>query len=236
MLISMFERAVGRRTALQDPWHRMACTVPLGAYGKGARRGFRWYFRGTSRVPVESVDGVIEWLMACTYVRDEQLFFEADYWQHPCTFEQLRKGDCEDFSLWAWRKLAELGESVEFVAGRCRRAVPPNDGHTWVHLRRDATIFVLDPTMPTTEAMLRPLEAVREDYLPEVSVEASFTRFAYAGYLMRGEGNRTGAAKAIQPVQEIVQQDRRHGDSVRRQDSKASHQSTSPASSSFSSR
>lgn len=195
----MIQRAVGRHTSLQDPWQRMACNVPLGAYGKGARRGFRWYFSGESRVEVQSVDDVIDWLMMCTYVRDEQLFFEADYWQHPCTLEQIGKGDCEDFSLWAWRKLAELGECVEFVAGRCRRAAPPNDGHTWVHLRRDDSIIVLDPTMSTPDAMLRPLEAVKSDYLPEVSVEASFARYAYVGYLMRSHGQDLGHSNDAPP-------------------------------------
>jgi hypothetical protein len=188
VLTTMIQRAVGWRTVQQDPWQRVACTVPLSAYGRGARRGFRWYFRGTSRVAVQSVEDVLDWLGTCSYIRDEALFFEADYWQHPCTLEHLRKGDCEDFALWAWRKLAELGECVEFVAGRCRRSAAaaedtPGDGHTWVHLRRDDAVLLLDPTMPSPSSMLRPLDAVRDDYLPEVSVEASFARFAYVGYL-----------------------------------------------------
>src|SRR5690348_3236184 len=46
----------------------------------------------------------------CEYVRDP--VHERDFWQHPKTFEQLRKGDCEDHALWAWRKLTELGISA----------------------------------------------------------------------------------------------------------------------------
>jgi hypothetical protein len=45
------------------------------------------------------------------------LFGEADFWQHPSTFERLRTGDCEDFAVWAWRKLIELGYDVDLVAG-----------------------------------------------------------------------------------------------------------------------
>ena len=42
------------------------------------------------------------WLLGCVYARDRDLFRNPDYWQHPCNFEGLRKGDCEDFALWAW--------------------------------------------------------------------------------------------------------------------------------------
>ena len=183
MLISMLQRAVGLRGPRRDPWQRVACTVPLSAYGQGARHGFRWYFDGDSRVKVHSLEDVLAWLQACTYMPDRQLFYEADYWQHPCTFEQIRKGDCEDFALWAWRKLAELEYRVEFVAGRCRKADSDQRGHTWVHVHRDAGLWLLDPTMPTPGSMLCPLEEVRDDYLPEVSVEATFARYAYLGYL-----------------------------------------------------
>jgi hypothetical protein len=187
----MIQRAVGRHTVRRDPWERVACTVPLSAYGLGARRGFPWYFEGQSRVSVGSVDDVLAWLASCHYVRDETLFFEPDFWQHPCTLEHLGKGDCEDFALWAWRKLAELGEHAEFVAGRCRvlpssRSGNLGNGHAWVHLRRNDDMLLLDPTMSTSAAMLRPLSAVRDDYLPEVSVDTTFTRYAYLGYLQRG--------------------------------------------------
>jgi predicted transglutaminase-like cysteine proteinase len=34
--------------------------------------------------------------------------------EHPGAFERRRRGDCEDFALWAWRKLAEVGVDAEF--------------------------------------------------------------------------------------------------------------------------
>jgi len=63
--------------------------------------------RGQSTVCVNDIAAICEWLADCEYVRDP--VHERDFWQHPKTFEQLRKGDCEDHALWAWRKLTELG-------------------------------------------------------------------------------------------------------------------------------
>ena len=76
--------------------------------GAGAVRPFQWYLEGPSEVAPATLDELLEWLMACEYVHDSVLFQVEDYWQHPRTFEQLRKGDCEDHALWAWRKLAEI--------------------------------------------------------------------------------------------------------------------------------
>jgi len=68
--------------------------------------------RGQSTVCVNDIAAICEWLADCEYVRDP--VHERDFWQHPKTFEQLRKGDCEDHALWAWRKLTELGIPAEF--------------------------------------------------------------------------------------------------------------------------
>ena len=97
-------RLLLRTVPLENPWERFVSSVPLGRYGLGARRDFAWYFEGQSTVEVETIEDMQEWLLGCAYASDPDLFQEADFWQHPCTFEQLRKGDCEDFSLWAWRR------------------------------------------------------------------------------------------------------------------------------------
>ena len=47
-------------------------------------------------------------LAGCEYVSDEEQFGERDYWQPPEQFEKSKKGDCEDFALWAWRQLLHM--------------------------------------------------------------------------------------------------------------------------------
>ena len=92
--------------------------VPASAFGPGSQRPFAEYFEGESRVPVGSIDGIVAWLQTCEYVTDLELFHQPDVWLHPGAFERLRRGDCEDFALWAWRKLAEIGIDAEFCVGR----------------------------------------------------------------------------------------------------------------------
>lgn len=182
-IIRPFSRLLLRTLPARDPWDRIPCPVPLRVYGIGARRDFKWYFEGKSSVDVSSVDEIIQFLSKCTYVRDPDLFVESDYWQHPCTFEQLRRGDCEDFALWAWRKLIELGFEAEFVAGRLLLTQKDVVGHTWVLYRDENNVYLLDPVIRHPARMIRPLGDVQKAYLPEVSVDGTFTRYAYGAYL-----------------------------------------------------
>ncbi len=177
-----------RTAPVADPWERFPASVPLRRFGLGARRAFRWYFEGQSAVEVRSVEQVQDWLLACTYVRDPVLFREDDFWQHPCTFEQLRRGDCEDFCLWAWRKLVRLGYDAEFVAGRCLAPGCSPAGHTWILFRQRGRVFLFDPVMRRRNEMIRSLDDVRHEYLPEVSVDGGFRRYVYAGYYLRRAG------------------------------------------------
>ena len=96
----------------------MSIPVPAGAFGPGSERPFAQYFEGQASVPVASIDDVVAWLQTCEYVSDVELFQKRDFWQHPTVFEQSKRGDCEDFALWAWRKLRELGIDAEFCVGR----------------------------------------------------------------------------------------------------------------------
>ncbi|MEM9664279.1 MAG: hypothetical protein AAF970_05050 [Bacteroidota bacterium] len=167
---------------LDDPWKRQPHPVPLAIYGLGATHSFSWYLEGESRVDVACFRDVIGWLQQCLYVSDATLYHQSDFWQHPTVFERLRQGDCEDFALWAWRKLAELDYEVEFVAGRVRSETGALQGHAWVHLHLDARSYVLDAVLDTPPLMLRPMDTVRMEYLPEVSVDAQLQRYAYHGY------------------------------------------------------
>ena len=127
---------------VQNPWTRLPLEAPLAFYGDGARRGFDWVFEGDSAITVASFDELVQWLDGCTYDTDRRLFQEDDFWQHPSTFEHLRRGDCEDFALWAWRKMVEIGIDAELVIGR---RIPPgsaNSRHAWIVFHDDNAEFV----------------------------------------------------------------------------------------------
>ena len=162
----------------RDPWTRVSRGVPLSLYGQGSQRDFGWYLEGESSVRVANVEDIQEWLLACEYVSDPELFNETDFWQHPRTFEHLRRGDCEDHALWAWRKLVELGVDAELVSGQ-------HDGgaHVWVLFRHNEEPHVFETVAKTREQMLQPVSSVRDIYRPEVSVNSKRQRFAYHGYL-----------------------------------------------------
>ncbi len=198
-----FSRLLLRTVSLEDAWERYPASVPLARFGVGSRRDFPWYFEGCSSVAVQSLEEVQTWLMDCAYVRDPDLFHEPDFWQHPCTFEQLRRGDCEDFSIWVWRKLVELGYEAELVAGRSLQQGARAAGHVWVLFTKNDTRYLFDPVVRDRQTMIQPLEKIRHAYVPEVSVDNRFDRYAYAGYyiLLRGS-QRKAAPRAgfAQPV------------------------------------
>ena len=178
-----------------DPWERLDVAAPLHEYGSGARRDFAWYFEGESAVTVTSLAEVRAWLEGCEYASDPQLFQESDFWQHPRTFEHLRRGDCEDFALWAWRKLVELGHDVDLVVGRTLPWEPGQGRHAWLVLRLEGTEYLYEPGRRGDDA-LRPLSAVKESYLPELGVGPDRKRFAFAGNLVAMRRWRGGAGKA----------------------------------------
>jgi hypothetical protein len=184
-------RALLRFHPISDAWSRFEHVVPVEIYGEGSCMDFDWYLEGKSSFCIESVDDLIDWLLGCSYVPDADLFQIRDYWQHPCTFEQLRSGDCEDFSLWAWRKLIEMQVDVEFVAGRVRSLRQGGNwtrGHTWVHLDLFGERYVLDAVMKERPVILRPLASVLDEYLPEVSVDHDLRTYVYGGYYMLRNG------------------------------------------------
>lgn len=125
------------------------------------------------------------WLLGCEYIRDPELFQEVDFWQHPTTFEHLRKGDCEDFALWAWRALVHLGYEAEFVAGHWAPPGAEPAGHAWVLFSDAGRPHLFDPVIRDADGMVRPIATVRDEYLPEVSVDGRFNRYVYGGYFQR---------------------------------------------------
>ncbi len=168
--------------ATTDPWRATPQRVPLERFGAGARREFSWYFEGESLVRVDRIDELCAWLLECEYVRDPELFNERDFWQHPRTFEHLRKGDCEDYAVWAWRKLTEMGYDAELVSGEVVRDDGGTVSHVWVLFDADGDRFLLECTARTPGAMLRRLDEVRARYVPHWGITGRLESRGYAGY------------------------------------------------------
>ena len=180
-----------------DPWERVGVAPRLNLYGSGARLDFPNYLSGSSTVPVSSIDDIQDWLLGCRYEHDETLFAEPDFWQHPVTFEHLRAGDCEDFALWAWRKLVELGIDADVIAGYCVKNGRLDGRHVWVVFRQDDQELLFDPVFREKADMIRPLSEVRDRYVPEVGADRTGRRFGFSGYVLAQKRRRREASSRL---------------------------------------
>ena len=172
--------------AAESPWERLPMAVPPIAFGPGSRCQFPRYFEGESRVPVASIDDIVEWLGTCEYVSDAEQFHEGDVWQEPCAFERRQRGDCEDFALWAWRKLAEIGVEAEFYVGRVLCGGDPAIArqHAWIVFRADREEVLFEPAARDRQCMIRPLAAVKDAYVPHFAIDRRFVTSAFVGCLL----------------------------------------------------
>jgi hypothetical protein len=157
--------------------------VPASAFGPGSQQPWAEYFKGESGVRVASIDDIVAWLQTCEYVTDLELFQKRDFWQHPGIFEKLRRGDCEDFALWAWRKLAEIGVDAELCVGRviCGDRPDVHRQHAWVVYRVEGIAFLFEPAARTPSSMIRPLEDAMGEYVPHFAVNHRFDTNAFVG-------------------------------------------------------
>lgn len=181
-----------------DPWERLEVPLPPQVFGLASQRAFSRYLEGESRVPVRTIAEVCAWLRACERLDDQSLFCEADYWQHPLTFEQVRKGDCEDHALWAWRQLRHLGFPALFVAGLWR-----GTPHAWVMWADPQGQHLLETTAKTG-SMEHPFGHGRPDYCPALAVDESLRTWVYQGYPRFHAATRSGPVAAGFPDTEIA--------------------------------
>jgi hypothetical protein len=182
-LVSRVREFAARLVLAESAWARVAMQVPAEAFGPGSRQPFAEYFEDESRVPVRCLDDIVAWLSTCEYVSDIELFHEPDVWQLPGAFEERRRGDCEDFALWAWRKLAEVGIDAEFYVGRviCDGHPEIDRQHAWVVYRVNGSEFLFEPAARTRSSMIRPLADAMDDYVPHFAVNHRFDTSAFAG-------------------------------------------------------
>jgi hypothetical protein len=182
-LLSRCSRLAARLAGRESVWERVTMQVPASVFGPGSQQPFADYFEGTSSVPVASLDDIVAWLQTCEYVSDLELFQQRDVWHHPGAFESRRRGDCEDFALWAWRKLAEIGIDAEFCVGRVISDDRPaiDRQHAWVVYEVSGTAFLFEPAARTHSRMIRPLADAMSDYVPHFAVNHRFATNAFVG-------------------------------------------------------
>jgi hypothetical protein len=182
-LLSPLVHLGARFLGCESAWERVRVHVPASAFGPGSRHPFAEYFEGESAVRVQSIDDIVAWLQTCEYVTDLELFHEPDFWQHPGAFERRRRGDCEDFALWAWRKLAEVGVDAEFCVGRviCDDRPEIDRQHAWVVFRVNETAFLFEPAARIQSRMIRPLADAMDEYVPHFAVNHRFETNAFVG-------------------------------------------------------
>jgi hypothetical protein len=182
-LLSQLTQFAARLAGRESPWEPVRMRVPASVFGPGSRQSFDKYFEGESCVRVGTIDDIVAWLQTCEYVTDLELFRERDFWQHPGIFEKLRRGDCEDFALWAWRKLAEVGVDAELCVGRMISDNRPELArqHAWVVYRVNGTAFLFEPAARTPSRMIRPLADAMAEYVPHFAVNHRSDTNAFVG-------------------------------------------------------
>ncbi|MGB8064598.1 MAG: transglutaminase domain-containing protein [Candidatus Sulfotelmatobacter sp.] len=116
-------------------------------------------------IKCSTIGEIRAFLMGCKYVSDKELFGRDDYWQPPEDFEKRKKGDCEDFALWTWRQLLNLGYDARFVGGSAGRY---GTGHAWVEYFQDGKCFLLEPLYCRVGYTMPRLSTLR--YEPRISV------------------------------------------------------------------
>ena len=117
------------------------------------------------RVVCRDLNEVRSFLQTCRYVSDQIQFGRRDYWMPPEEFERRRQGDCEDFALWTWRQLMQLGYSARFVCGHGGRY---GAGHAWITFERDGRTFIVEGLAARFGPTFPRLSTLR--YKPRISV------------------------------------------------------------------
>lgn len=122
----------------------------------------------------ENIADLRRFLSECRYVSDEEQFNRRDYWMPPEEFEKRKQGDCDDFALWTWRQLMNMGYRARYVVGRSGRY---GTGHAWVTIEQDGKHFLVEPLAWYAGDSLPRLSIVR--YEPEGSMEWDGKRLRY---------------------------------------------------------
>ena len=142
-------------------------------------------------VHCESLEEMRAFLRGCRYRTDQEQFGVRDHWMAPDEFEKARAGDCEDYALWAWRQLLEMGYEARFVLGDIgygRRF------HAWVTYREGDGHMLVEPVAARYRRLSRLSVLLHE---PEVSVGWEDGRLVYREHQKRDYRPGLGESLAI---------------------------------------
>jgi hypothetical protein len=132
-------------------------------------------------VKVATLEDVQDWLIACSYVRDPELFHEEDFWQHPTTLSGCDRAIARISTL-GLAQTCRARIRRRLVSGRCLPWDPKVDGadrgHVWVVFRKDGDAYLFESVAKSRDRMIRPLSDVAVKYRPEFGVDRSRQRFA----------------------------------------------------------
>jgi hypothetical protein len=158
---------------------RFPSTFPVGRY-----------FSQPLTASCHSLEDLREFLSQCRYVSDKEQFGKEDYWMPPEDFEQARQGDCEDFALYAWRQLLQMGYEARLVGGTMG---DPRVGHAWVVFQKDGIHYLLEPLARRVGLSYPRLDALK--YNPMVSVEWDGKHAHFFSHSER---------KAVPPIEQLL--------------------------------
>lgn len=125
-------------------------------------------------VKCSSLEEIRQFLVQCRYVSDQKQFHKEDYWMPPEDFEKRKQGDCDDFALWTWRQLLDLGYDARFVVGRSGQY---GRGHAWVTMVNNGKTFLVEPLAAWVGMKMPRLRTAR--YYPWVSVRWDGAQLQY---------------------------------------------------------
>ncbi len=162
-----------------DPvYKKQEARIRYHQFANGSKKPFPYYFERESQVPMRSREEIEHWLRGCAYLQDHIQFGQNDVWLHPVDFEQIRKGDCEDHALWAWRKLIDLNYTAEFVVGYMKNHFGDDGYHAWVTFEENGRSYLMETTAKNNQ-MIHPLESQTQKYRPLFSIDQQFKTYQF---------------------------------------------------------
>ncbi|HZZ81543.1 MAG TPA: hypothetical protein VFE62_23780 [Gemmataceae bacterium] len=147
---------------------------------------FQEYLNRNSDIHVESLEEIEQWLLTCTYARRES--YAEKVWPISVEFECRKTGDCLDHSLWAWKKLHELGFTPLFMYGQTRlddsvAFVKSDQPHHWVQFEHAGTEFLLESTWKDQPQLAVSLYDISSYYQPWLAIDTELRYFMFPGWI-----------------------------------------------------
>lgn len=187
-----FYRLLLRSVRIEGSWDEYeGIEISPKSFGAGSVHPFEWYLTGPSSVSIGTVAEICRWLSHCTFVPDIDEFGIADHWQHPSEFEERRRGDCDDHSIWAWTKLIELGLHAKLFSGTWLPGHVGQEAHAWVVFTDSAgEEWLLESTFKDTKRIVQRADQVRTLYQPHFSVDEHCKVLCYGGFIRHLKAKR----------------------------------------------